>query len=249
MICNPISVNRFNHRIRGDEDLRIADPFALSSRKMSAATRKYLPELPPCFAYDTHIWICMPFKKLITTLLHPEDPSHSERRISHGKREEGGKDLQQPLHYKKLQLAKIAAPDGKAENWQLLKTRDIDTPDFHSNTNCNDRSRSTAVISFSFYFSMHILNMYVCILDSSTISIPLLFSLIKKSVTYIYIFFYICYFIFFIILCRITKLNILSSIWFGFYRDVKHPCKVCIMQLRFNLVRIFVASRRNEEAP
>lgn len=51
---NPISVNRFNQRIRDDEDLRIADLSSQFSRKMSATMRKYLPELPSCFAYDTH---------------------------------------------------------------------------------------------------------------------------------------------------------------------------------------------------
>lgn len=114
--CNPISVNRFNQRIHGDEDLRIADLSApLFSRKMSAATRKYLPKLPSCFAYDTHAWICMPFKKLITILLHLEtkDASHPEQEISSRGREE--------VRSRKLQLAEIAFPTGKMENWHSLE--------------------------------------------------------------------------------------------------------------------------------
>lgn len=49
----------------------------------------------------------MPFKKLITILLHPEtkDAAHPEREISNGK----------GLVHRKLQLAEIAFPTGKVE--------------------------------------------------------------------------------------------------------------------------------------
>jgi len=56
------------------------------------------------------LWICMPFKKLITTLLHPEikDASHPERDMGE---EKSGECAEQ---YRKLQLAEIAFPTRKA---------------------------------------------------------------------------------------------------------------------------------------